>query len=71
MVVTYSYDAPVGGASEIQVVFEYNHDYRSRSMESVFTNGEYDAIATEAIVAEMANDMLAEFTTERINPAAE
>ena len=70
MVVTYSYDPPVGGATEIQVVFEYNHDCRSRSMESVFTDGEYDAVATEAVVAAAANNILAEFTEERIDPGA-
>ena len=45
MAVTYSYDPPVGGATEIQVVFEYNNHYQSRSIESVFTDGEYDATA--------------------------
>ena len=71
MAVTYSYDPPVGGATEIQVVFEYNHDYRSRSMESVFTDGEYDAVATEAIVAVAANNILTEFTKQIIDPSSE
>ena len=39
MAVTYSYDPPVGGATEIQVVFEYNNHYQSRSIESVFADG--------------------------------
>lgn len=71
MAVTYSYDPPVGGATEIQVVFEYNDDCRSRSMESVFTDGEYDAVATEAIVALAANNILTEFTKQIIDPSSE
>lgn len=71
MAVTYSYDPPVGGATEIQVVFEYNDDCRSRSFESVFTDGEYDAVATEAIVAAAANNILTEFTKQIIDPSSE
>lgn len=62
MAVTYSYDRPVGGATEIQVVFEYNQHYQSRSIESVFTDGEYDADATETIVAAAAKNILEEYT---------
>ena len=68
MSVTYSYDEPVGGATEIQVVFEYNDDCRCISMESVFTDGEYDADATEAAVAAVANTMLEVFTVTEVIP---
>lgn len=62
MAVTYSYDPPVGGATEIQVVFEYNNHYQSRSIESVFTDGEYDATATETTVAALAETILEEYS---------
>lgn len=71
MTVTYNYDPPLGGATEIQVVFYYNDDCRAVSMESVFTDGEYDAEATEAIVATTANNMLEIFTKTIVDPTQE
>ena len=68
MAVTYSYDPPVGGATEIQVVFEYNNHYQSRSIESVFTDGEYDATATETTVAALAATILEEYHDPTADP---
>ena len=51
MAVTYSYDAPVGGATLIQVVCDNGTQTKVLELEAVFTDGVYDSDATESLVA--------------------
>lgn len=56
MSISYHYDKPAGGATLLQVVYDNGTDTIMVELEAVFTEGEYDVILTEALVAgEVAN----------------
>ena len=54
MAVTYTYDAPTGDETFVNVTFTDGSITHSRSVNAVFVEGVYDADATEARVAEVA-----------------
>ena len=68
MSLTYSYDRPVGNATMIQVVFDDGNQTKVFEFEATFTDGVYDADATEATVAAAANTLITKFTTVSDDP---
>lgn len=68
MSLTYTYDQPVGSATKIQVVFDDGNQTKVFEFEAAFTDGVYDADATEAIVAAAANTLITEFTVVSDDP---
>ena len=58
MSISYYYSAPVGGATLIQIVYDNGTDTIMVELDAVFTEGEYDAVATEALVAAKVPDLL-------------
>lgn len=55
MPVTYTYEAPVDGESEVSVTFMSGEITHERTVNAVFADGAYDADATEARIAEVAS----------------
>ena len=51
MSISYHYGNPVGEATLLQVVYDNGTDTIMVELDAVFTEGEYDAVATEALVA--------------------
>jgi len=49
--ISYHYGNPVGEATLLQVVYDNGTDTIMVELDAVFTEGEYDAVATEALVA--------------------
>ena len=54
MAVTYTYDAPDGDATVVEVTFTDGTITHTRSVNAVFVDGVYDADATETRVGEVA-----------------
>ena len=54
MAVTYTYDAPTGDETSVEVTFTDGTVTHQRGVNAVFTDGAYDADATEVRVAEVA-----------------
>jgi hypothetical protein len=54
MAVTYTYDAPTGDETSVDVTFTDGTVTHQRSVNAVFTDDAYDADATEDRVAEVA-----------------
>lgn len=57
MSVTYDYSPPVGGATLMQVVYRNGAETKVLEIEAVFTDGAYDADATELAVAAEVNNV--------------
>ena len=55
MAVTYTYDAPTGDETSVDVTFTDGTVTHQRSVNAVFTDGAYDADATEERVAQVAS----------------
>jgi len=53
MAVTWTYDAPEGDATVVEVTFTDGTITHTRSVNAVFTDGSYDATATETRVGEV------------------
>lgn len=51
MSISYHYGSPAGSATVIQVVYDNGTDTIMVELDAVFTEGEYDATATETLVA--------------------
>tara|TARA_Y100000385_G_C13055438_1_gene621751 strand:+ start:1394 stop:1597 length:204 start_codon:yes stop_codon:yes gene_type:complete len=49
--ISYHYGTPAGEATLLQVVYDNGTDTIMVELDAVFTEGEYDAVATEALVA--------------------
>lgn len=54
MAVTYTYEAPEGDATVVEVTFTDGTIAHTRSVNAVFVDGVYDADATENRVGEVA-----------------
>jgi hypothetical protein len=54
MAVTYTYDAPTGDETSVEVTFTDGTVTHQRGVNAVFTDGAYDADATEGRIAEVA-----------------
>jgi len=54
MAVTYTYEAPTGDETSVEVTFTDGTVVHQRGVNAVFTNDTYDADATEERVAEVA-----------------
>ena len=54
MAVTWTYDAPEGDATVVEVTFTDGTTTIERGVNAVFTEGTYDATATETRVGEVA-----------------
>jgi hypothetical protein len=54
MAVTYTYEAPTGDETSVEVTFTDGAVTHQRGVNAVFTDGAYDADATEERVAEVA-----------------
>jgi hypothetical protein len=54
MAVTYTYDAPTGDETSVDVTFTDGTVTHQRGVNAVFTDDAYDADATEERVAEVA-----------------
>lgn len=54
MPVTYTYEAPADGESQVSVTFVSGEITHERIVNAVFVEGAYDADATETRVAEVA-----------------
>ena len=55
MAVTYTYDAPTGDETSVDVTFTDGTVTHQRGVNAVFTDGAYDADATEERVAQVAS----------------
>lgn len=55
MAVTYTYDAPTGDETSVDVTFTDGTVTHQRGVNAVFTDGVYDADATEERVAQVAS----------------
>ena len=55
MAITWTYEAPEGGTTEVEVTFTSDNPTltHTRNVNAVFTDGEYDATLTETRVSEV------------------
>ena len=71
MAVTYTYEAPEGDATEVEVTFTDGTITHTRSVNAVFVDGVYDADATETRVGEVAAGVEHKITVGVISAPAE
>lgn len=67
MAVTYTYDAPTGDETSVDVTFTDGTVTHQRGVNAVFTDGAYDADATEERVAQVSSGVENKIAVGAIN----
>ena len=71
MAVTYTYEAPEGDATVVEVTFTDGKIEHTRTVNAVFVDGVYDADATETRVGEVAAGVEHKIAVGVFTPPAE